>query len=813
MRSPWQSIRYAKRAQITWFIILGMLLLFIVILAVALLPKTQQFTHEVTSQSPLFPSLTIEDQLDQYVSRCIEVSSLQGLEILRLQGGYIDQTEAETLLVKDAENWQVEGYGLLKKIRKDELGKGNSVRFWVEKEADNVPSPQSIELELNRYVTVETKKCVGNLTSFADQGYTIKKGDITVNTSIGKEVVFTVTFPLEVTKGATKYQRTSFFYRVPINLEKILKIASDLSTTEAMNGFLENYMITMISTYSDRDPAKLPPMYFPEVKFTPSKVTWSKYLVERQLRSMLAGTIPMIRINGTTNPHLVGSDAFEQRLFDAYMVQNLYADELAHIGINFTYRPEWELGFNIAPRNGDRITPDEIVSTQIPILPMIVIQSYDFRYTLSPPILMQVHDDASAWINPTTNTFERGKGFTFPVMMRTAIYGNQPRNEVIRGEEQSSEATYFCNPELFNVKSAVIVVKNALNGSRVENASLSYTCGSAVSRCYLGETNEQGTFIGDLPTCANGDLTILKEGYVSKHQIFSTAGKKRPSLEVAMDPIVRLHLLVQRLDAIEYIKEKYENEIHETFSNPFTHLMENSGFGKEKHDLTTCCRLPFDEELEKGVFSFDGPAPMNLIYPIMKTVDLAAGNYTVHGSVIGDVDLKKGSNPVFGGMYEPYQGTFMMGELYDMPLEITNEQLHKFNTLTLVVPVGLKARELQGAPWTEADDSVYKGKGKLTAEVLYKMTPKFEGLSLKEIKMNVLVDGRQQRDLILSNDECLSCLAVQKIPEELQILGGCLCGVQDYNVGRDVLQASTPITWSDTNEKEMGTTPLNKATP
>ena len=76
------------------------------------------------------PEFAGQTELKNYVDECLQDSVLQGLEIMRLQGGYIEIPDGiETMLVKDEENKQVAIVDGVRKVVVNPNGLGNNVHI------------------------------------------------------------------------------------------------------------------------------------------------------------------------------------------------------------------------------------------------------------------------------------------------------------------------------------------------------------------------------------------------------------------------------------------------------------------------------------------------------------------------------------------------------------------------------------------------------------------------------------------------------------------------------------------------------------
>ena len=108
-----------------------------------------------------------QSELGQYVGACIRPAVLQGLEIIRLQGGYVNIPDnTKTMLVKDKLGKQVKVVDGSKKVVVDLNGEGNEVPYWITKDSLAVPTKSFMEEELAEYVAEEVGNCAGDFEPF-----------------------------------------------------------------------------------------------------------------------------------------------------------------------------------------------------------------------------------------------------------------------------------------------------------------------------------------------------------------------------------------------------------------------------------------------------------------------------------------------------------------------------------------------------------------------------------------------------------------------------------------------------------------------
>ena len=188
-----------KKSQITLFIILGI----VVLVGVATVVYIRS-TIEEGKTEPLLLRQEVryegEQEIRSFVDSCLKPIVLQGLEIQRLQGGYIEiPSNIDKLIAKDKEeNKQIKIVDNSRTVMIDARGQGNEAPFWITKYGIVVPSKRFMEIQLENYVKKELDKCVDDFKQFQDMGYVITKGPVTTNASFAKTIWVRAVLPLKV---------------------------------------------------------------------------------------------------------------------------------------------------------------------------------------------------------------------------------------------------------------------------------------------------------------------------------------------------------------------------------------------------------------------------------------------------------------------------------------------------------------------------------------------------------------------------------------------------------------------------------------
>lgn len=205
-----------KRAQVTIFIILGIL---IVIVLLFIFIGRDDFTSLFTAKTPI----------DQFES-CLVESLEDGMEIIRPQGGSIEP----------------EHYILYQDNKVEYLCYTTEIYAPCKMQKPLVK--KSVEAELKKYTEVETKKCLeGVRAGLEKRGYSVEFDAPVIDIKIIPENVFAdMILNLRITKDTTESYESlktnieSNLYRLTMVAGSILNIETKYGDTEIMTYMINN---------------------------------------------------------------------------------------------------------------------------------------------------------------------------------------------------------------------------------------------------------------------------------------------------------------------------------------------------------------------------------------------------------------------------------------------------------------------------------------------------------------------------------------------------------------------------------------------
>ncbi|MBI2208222.1 hypothetical protein HYU50_01900 [Candidatus Woesearchaeota archaeon] len=598
-----------KKAQVSIFIILG-----IVILAAAAVVFYINTTAEEEEIEPgvFISTKEIPTQLDpvsNFVTQCLDDAAVRGLKLIGEHGGYVDinspeltkqnfkmsndPTESDAVAFAPQSDLKIPYWWYLESSNNcQETCKFASKRPPLRDE-DN-----SIEKQLDRYIEKNLPECINNFESLKEQGFEITQSSaIKANTKVAEnDVVVVLDYSLEAKKSDTASTIDQFFVRVPVDLQKIYSLSTDIANMQQKYRFLERQTMNLISSFSSVDKDKLPPITDMRFEFG-STTSWRKSDVKNSVTQVLASYIPFFQVDGAKNFNRgFYSSGLKQRLYDS-MIIPVADQEYNNLDVTFNYLDFWPAYFNINC-NGDICQPESASSN---LLAFIGLQRYDFAYDISFPALVEVFDENAL----------NGRGYKFNFFLEANVRNNQELESEFVPLQAANvpTASFLCNIENRNSADVTIKAIDAVEAKPLEDVSV--TLSVAGESCYIGSTNEDGTLVAKFPTGTAGAVVgLLKPDYISKSQLFDASPDRKLSVEAKLDPVKDKKIAVKK-KLLEKTNRGWE------FTNKISDLK------PEEEAFVTLTRLsPATEEDFDAVASIKGTNE--------EQIRLAPGRYEVN---------------------------------------------------------------------------------------------------------------------------------------------------------------------------------------
>lgn len=520
-----------KKAQITLFIIIGIVILIITVGIVYM--SGYKFEKDLqTVEQPMLEDIPKEaNPVRFFVTQCLERTAENAFTVLGSQGGYIetqslsprniDPTNADSIKFGAA---TIPYWHYLKSNNRKSEYKFSSAM------PSTVRNPQSlldmsVQAQVDRYVENNLKICLNNFNQLKEQGFTISTEIPKVTTSIrDTDVLVKLNYPMHVRKSREIHDLEEFYTILPVNFKKIFEMANTLTQMHEQFNYTETTTMNLISTFSTMDQNKLPPIR----ATSNSRTFWIKQNVKNTLTEILITHLPKIQIVGTENYVTLntqpGLDTNAHEMFNINILDLDYKD----LEINHIYN-RFPIYFDIANVQGEQIGPSSMSQS---FLGFSYSQNdYVAKYDISYPIIVEIKD---------TEAFEK-QGYNFFFALESNIRNNRPIRDgsSVTNLDVGGE-TLLCDPAL----RATDLIKVEAQ----EDMDVYYQCGTEVS-CHIGKTDSAGVLEKKFPICQRGGIVRLKgENYLGESRLLDTNYNQKASLEFELQPVHTLNAEIQVID-------------------------------------------------------------------------------------------------------------------------------------------------------------------------------------------------------------------------------------------------------------------------
>jgi len=218
------------KAQITLFMIIGVVILLSVLFAV--------YIYQQSVTVPIERAVIVPEEVQQiydYVATCADQIGKDGLILLGTQGGYIDIPK---IIDKNPNAY----------INADPAGIAKTPMWYYEGE-DRTPSLEDIQTRLALYIKQNLPACVDDFEAFKDRYDITPVSDIVpIVTFTDREVIIETKWELDVKVQERIVKLTEFLSSFQVNFKSMYDLATKTMEKENEIGWFENLTIDLMST-------------------------------------------------------------------------------------------------------------------------------------------------------------------------------------------------------------------------------------------------------------------------------------------------------------------------------------------------------------------------------------------------------------------------------------------------------------------------------------------------------------------------------------------------------------------------------------
>lgn len=731
-----------KKAQVTIYIILGLVLLIAVGMLFFL--ETEKIEKAVETEIPGEVEYAGQQELRNFMDACIREAAFNGIEIIRLQAGYIDiPADTPTVTVKNGKRIVVQDG--LKKVVDDPEGE-NEAAYWLDSENRLfVPTENYIANNLADYIKKSVLLCTDDFSAFKEENYAIAAGDLNVDVEFSDEVLVKIDYPISFERGDIKFEEKEFILRVPVGLGKAIDIAADIVVNEYIGNFLEydiKYLLALYS-YAGADVAKydpgfrtsisfsgdigdpksgLPPLSFTMANMNCKMATWELDEVEEMLKDNFAANFQYIAVEGYDSKAPSADNDIARGVYKGF-THDIVNERYEDTEIDFIFDRDGDMFVDVKPRSGDTLKPHRHTATGIKFLPLFCTLRYQFKYTLKFPVFAKVIDTKGYAIDVPGRTVDKENNFEFSVPIGVFLCGNQNRKCTGKPAYASQEIsledfnfdelnitlpveTMFCDEDMKLSQPMKIRTIDAYTFQPVTDATVFYRCGSFENECVVDISDDEGFVETRMPLCVNGQLYVIKDDYSQSVTPLTTEqGSALKQIDYILEPLKELEVEVKLVELPALMGNYY---LSQGFSS---HRCTGESIGI--NDASLAAR----DVLEKNVMisSNYGPSNVALVYPEGKNLKLASGEYSFSYLVEGEVVIQPytygGETLSLNKDGSPYKGSYLFGSYNGLNAEFPIDQIKAAKKIVFYVPVETTSSAIDIIGMgniIQADGSLYK---------------------------------------------------------------------------------------------------------
>jgi len=509
-----------KRGQVTTYIILGIVILivfgFLISIRFDLLKSEFEKQLELNSvPSQLMP-------VKGYMDTCITDIITDSVFTISSRGGYLKIPD--DILPRSINNPFSNSL---------ELYPGSEVAYWFYQSAngihnEQVPTLESIQLQIEEYISSEFNSCYQDLGFYENEGFEIRLPEEvfpTVNIE-SKHIEIMIDAPTYIGLNEVSKEIEKYVLSVELPLGEFYEKSKEIFLEELDVGFLEDITLDVVAVYED--------IPYNGIDLECGRKTWIKSEIENKIKEYLFNNIAALRLKGVE--YLENDDFYD------YFSVNVDAPE--GVNSNFMYSSNWPFAMEVTPSQGDFLLSDSLTQNNPDINKMLnlffCINHYNFVYDIKYPVLISLIDDS---------------GYVFQFSTMVIIDNNQKKKseyEFVDYSETTSMKNNICGYPSAEVS---IETYDSDTMDPLQNVEISYQC--SLVNCYLGKTNSFGRFDGEAPACLNGNVIAQKEGYHPGDSLLST--NEEQIATVMLNPYTELEVQIKVLDLetgqISYLQE------------------------------------------------------------------------------------------------------------------------------------------------------------------------------------------------------------------------------------------------------------------
>jgi hypothetical protein len=470
----------SKKAQVTIFIILGIVLLLAVVLVFVLRSEITTITQDTIP--------TNKGKVENFITACMKNIGDDSLQKIGLQAGYVQIPQQ---IVQDANSH----------LRTSPI---TQIPYWAQGTQTFIPTLEDIKRRIDLNMEQNLRKCVIESGAFKESYNMIEHSDITSDVQIiDSKVRFLVHWEIDLQSkaGESIADLSEHIYESDVKLKRVYELAKRIVEDEMKSLKIEDITQDLIAL----EHKDLPVSGF-ELSCDDKK--WGVEKAKNTLKDLLRINLKQLKIKETDYVE------FPEELpyYNSHYIWNIGEQLPPSVSSTIRFENNFPFTFQVTPSDGRTLRSSAFAGNDI--LRAICLQSWKFTYDVSYPVIITARD-------LTTN-------YNFNIAMTIHLVKNQPNRKdtiVARLSQHlrfSQNDEYCANKRVPMTVTTSILVDNdddVYYTEPLEDADISFTC--IKNRCEYGQTElnfEQSGFQSGLtdnfPYCVGAIVRATKDGHL-----------------------------------------------------------------------------------------------------------------------------------------------------------------------------------------------------------------------------------------------------------------------------------------------------------
>ncbi|RME54580.1 hypothetical protein D6777_03320 [Candidatus Woesearchaeota archaeon] len=507
-----------KKGQITIYIVLGI----IVMVSIILMVYYQDVIFKSEWERERAASLTVPQKvkpLQEYMLACIKQTTVDGLNLMGYQGGYVDVPN----------NDAVPNSAFSSTLYT--FNNNYKTAFWLYKSQNgllktNIPQKEDMERFLENYINNNLGYCTLNFTMF--EKLNVSVGEIDSDVQIRPEVVLvTVKHPILVSVDDFNFRFDRFYQDVKSSYGRMYEIAKEIFEQLNKKNLLEDYTIDVLSVNPDV------PYSGTEKSCTP--LFWNVVDVQNAIKDGLENNIQALKVDGAS---------FTKK--NDYFLLDILKKDLDNMHVNFRYSKSWPFFMEVYPSENGVLKAEPISNPKLKemayVSSYLCLVDYNFIYDIAYPVVVTLSDD---------------EGNFFQFAYQVIIDNNQPKQNLLGTEDFDESNTKICEAATTPIN---VYVYDAETYQPIDGARVDLKC--VTTMCQLGQTqyNELGQVLlkSVAPACVNAQMIASKKGYNDGRETVDTVDPG--DVTIYMDKFRNLDYEIKLVEESGYVRDLSEDE-------------------------------------------------------------------------------------------------------------------------------------------------------------------------------------------------------------------------------------------------------------